>query len=442
MKTRLTNAKIKRSKDNFNNNNNVNAASTNGVNTVGENTNNELSFDHEMPALKDIITFNFTNDHEDDDEEADMNNMDTTIQVSPTPTTRIHKNHPLDQVIGDLHSTTQTRHMLKNLEEHRSQECKHTNGNSKPLLKDEDGEKVDVHIYRSMIGSLMYLTSLRPDIMFAVCACARYQVNLKVSHLHVVKRIFRYLKGHPKLVLWYQKDSSFDLVAYTDSDYARASLDRKSTTEGVNTPQSDEDILKLKELMKLCTNLQSRVLALEKIKATQANEIDSLKIESSNDNEDLGEDASKQWRINDIDADEGITLVSTHNVAELFDVDQDLYEEQQELNDKEKATLFMKLLEKRGSSLQQREMKKKGTDHQQELNKRSIMCTYLKNIEGWKPKSLKNKFFDNIQELFDKAMKRVNTFVDYRTELVVESSKKAETEVTEGSSKRAGEEIE
>ncbi|GJX04942.1 hypothetical protein Tco_0190858 [Tanacetum coccineum] len=64
----------------------------------------------------------------------------------------------------------------------------------KPLLKDEDGKEVDVHLYRSMIGSLMYLTSSRPDIMFAVCACARYQVNPKVSHLHAVKRIFRYLK--------------------------------------------------------------------------------------------------------------------------------------------------------------------------------------------------------------------------------------------------------
>ncbi|GJR16087.1 uncharacterized mitochondrial protein-like protein [Tanacetum coccineum] len=65
-----------------------------------------------------------------------------------------------------------------------------------------------------------------------VCACARYQVNPKVSHLHAVKRIFRYLKGQPKLGLWYLKDSPFDLVAYTDSDYARASLDRKFTTGG------------------------------------------------------------------------------------------------------------------------------------------------------------------------------------------------------------------
>ncbi|GJV89025.1 putative ribonuclease H-like domain-containing protein [Tanacetum coccineum] len=102
----------------------------------------------------------------------------------------------------------------------------------KPLPKDENGKDVDVHMYRLMIGSLMYLTSSRPDIMFVVCTCARYQVNLKVSHLHAVKRIFRYLKGQLKLGLWYPKDSPFDLVAYTDSDYARASLDRKSTTGG------------------------------------------------------------------------------------------------------------------------------------------------------------------------------------------------------------------
>nr|GEW74106.1 hypothetical protein [Tanacetum cinerariifolium] len=100
----------------------------------------------------------------------------------------------------------------------------------KPLLKVPDGEDVDVHTYRSMIGSLMYLTSSRPDIMFAVCACARFQVTPKASHLYAVKRIFRYLKGKPHLGLWYPKNSPFDLVAYSDSDYAGASLDRKSTT--------------------------------------------------------------------------------------------------------------------------------------------------------------------------------------------------------------------
>ncbi|GJX17707.1 putative ribonuclease H-like domain-containing protein [Tanacetum coccineum] len=102
----------------------------------------------------------------------------------------------------------------------------------KPLVKDGDATDVDVHLYRSMIGSLMYLTASRLDIMFAVCACARFQVTPKTSHLLAVKRIFRYLKGKPTLGLWYSRDSPFELVAYTDSDYAGATQDRKSTTGG------------------------------------------------------------------------------------------------------------------------------------------------------------------------------------------------------------------
>ncbi|GJT98576.1 putative ribonuclease H-like domain-containing protein [Tanacetum coccineum] len=100
----------------------------------------------------------------------------------------------------------------------------------KPLVKDEEASDVDVHLYRSMIGSLMYLTASRPDIMFAVCACSRFQVTPKSSHLSAVKRIFRYLKGKPKLGLWYPRVSSFDLESYSDSDYGGANLNRKSTT--------------------------------------------------------------------------------------------------------------------------------------------------------------------------------------------------------------------
>ncbi|GJV53406.1 putative ribonuclease H-like domain-containing protein, partial [Tanacetum coccineum] len=102
----------------------------------------------------------------------------------------------------------------------------------KPLVKDEEASDVDVHLYRSMIGSLMYLTASRPDIMFAVCASSRFQVTPKSSHLSAVKRIFRYLKDKTKLGLWYPRVSSFDLESYSDSDYAEANLDRKSTTGG------------------------------------------------------------------------------------------------------------------------------------------------------------------------------------------------------------------
>ncbi|GKB32732.1 putative ribonuclease H-like domain-containing protein, partial [Tanacetum coccineum] len=100
----------------------------------------------------------------------------------------------------------------------------------KPLVKDGDAEDVDVHLYRSMIRSLMYLITSIPDIMFAVCACARFQVTPKTSYLTTVKRIFRYLKGKPTLGLWYSRDSPFELVAYSDSDYADATQDNKSTT--------------------------------------------------------------------------------------------------------------------------------------------------------------------------------------------------------------------
>nr|GEX96936.1 hypothetical protein [Tanacetum cinerariifolium] len=99
--------------------------------------------------------------------------------------------------------------------------------------KDGTGKDVNLYLYRSMIRSLMYLTASRPDIMFVICACARHQVTPKECHLHAVKRIFRYLKGHPKLGLWYPKDSPFDLVAYSDSDYGGATQDHKSTTRGL-----------------------------------------------------------------------------------------------------------------------------------------------------------------------------------------------------------------
>nr|GEX64108.1 hypothetical protein [Tanacetum cinerariifolium] len=85
---------------------------------------------------------------------------------------------------------------------------------NKALIKDAEAKDVDVYLYRSVIGSLMYLTASKPDIMFVVCACARFQVTPKTSHLYVVKRIFRYLKVQTKLGFWYPRDSSFNLEAF------------------------------------------------------------------------------------------------------------------------------------------------------------------------------------------------------------------------------------
>ncbi|KAL7589489.1 hypothetical protein Lser_V15G40850 [Lactuca serriola] len=100
------------------------------------------------------------------------------------------------------------------------------------LHADPTGTDVNHSLYRGMIGSLLYLTVSRPDIMFGTILCAQFQANPKESHLMDVKRIFRYLKGTQNLALWYPRDSAFELFGYTDSDYAGCNLDKKSTLGG------------------------------------------------------------------------------------------------------------------------------------------------------------------------------------------------------------------
>ncbi|GJT34966.1 hypothetical protein Tco_0925385 [Tanacetum coccineum] len=183
-----------------------------------------------MLLMEDIGIFNDAYADRDEGVEADFNNLELTTVVSPIPPSKIHKDHPKDQIIGELHSATQTRGMSKKSARENAmikpKKCDSSPWKiskldmgtcrknlhmkiastplepNKPLLKDEEAAAVDVHLYRSMIGSLMYLTASRPNIMFAVCNYDRFQVSPKTSHLHAVKRIFRYLKGQPKLGLW------------------------------------------------------------------------------------------------------------------------------------------------------------------------------------------------------------------------------------------------
>nr|GEU56216.1 hypothetical protein [Tanacetum cinerariifolium] len=538
--------------DNVNSTNNVNTVSLT-INVAGTNEDNELLFDPNMPVLEDVSIFNFSSDDEDDGIVADMNNLDTTIKVSPILTTRIQKDHPLDQIIRDLHSTTQTRMMPKNLEEHGFEELlqiklqevwtlvdlpngkravgtkwvfrnkkdereimirnkarlvaqwytqeegidydevfapvarikaislflayasfkdfvvyqmdvksdflyvkieeeaymssmeeltfflglqvkqkkdgifisqdkyvteilkkfgftKVKNASTpmetqKPLPKDEDGEEVDVHMYRSMIGLLMYLTSSRPNIMFAVCAYARYQVNPKVSHLHVVKRIFRAGKGFsgritplfPTMGVQSKLDEGSamptdphhtpTILQSSSSQPRKTHKPRKPTRKATQVPhpsdpikhvtdeavhkelgdslvrattiasglKAEQDsgakkpwgILLLKLGLRVYLNI-SMIYCSQETKTTQSNEIASLKgrvkklkkrnksrthklkrlykvglttkEESSYNKESLGEDASKQGRIDAIDADEDITIVNVQDDAEMFDV--------------------------------------------------------------------------------------------------------------------------
>nr|GEV91299.1 hypothetical protein [Tanacetum cinerariifolium] len=269
-----------------NSTNKVNAASTPvpAIRQNSTNITNTFSAD-DMPALEDIT---YSDDEEDVGAEADFSNLETNLTKNPKWYTKLLKipvglklcrrsffnsrckrnkarlvaqGHTQDEgidyeeVFAPVARIEAIRYMFVNLQDLKtliilirftkwstySMDCikaLELDGKSastpidteKPLLKDTDGQDVDVHTYRSMIGSLMYITSSRLDIMFAVCACARFQVTPKASHLHAIKRIFRYLKGKPHLGLWYPKDSPLNLVAYSDSNYAGASLDRKSTT--------------------------------------------------------------------------------------------------------------------------------------------------------------------------------------------------------------------
>jgi hypothetical protein len=103
-------------------------------------------------------------------------------------------------------------------------------GTNESLDSDANGNMVDQKIYQSMIENLLYVTASRPDVMFSVCICARFQASLRKSHLKATKRILRYLKHTQNIRLWYPKGAKFELVGYSDSDYAGCKVERRSTS--------------------------------------------------------------------------------------------------------------------------------------------------------------------------------------------------------------------
>ena len=98
------------------------------------------------------------------------------------------------------------------------------------LDKDEKGKSIDSTMYRGMIGSLLHLTASRPNIMYSVCLCARFQSCPKESHLSVVKRILRYLKGTIDIGLWYPKSNNFQLIGFLNTDFVGCRVERKNTS--------------------------------------------------------------------------------------------------------------------------------------------------------------------------------------------------------------------
>ncbi|GJX38376.1 hypothetical protein Tco_0251679 [Tanacetum coccineum] len=224
-----------------------------------------------------------------------------------------------------------------------------------------------------------------------------------------------------------------------------------SLLAGVNTPRSDEDSLKLKELMELFASKDVN-LSVDEVTLAQAlaalksakPKADKVKVQDKGKGIMVEEHLKmkKKYHIS-FDKQEAIRLQAEFDEEERLTKEKDeanvaLTEKWNDIQAKFDANYQL------AQRLQAQEQEELTDEEKARLpptraQQRSIMCTYSKNMEGWKPKSLKNKSFANIQELFDKAFKRVNTFVDYRTELMEESSKKAE--VMEESSKKAKAEI-
>jgi hypothetical protein len=126
--------------------------------------------------------------------------------------------------------TKYTRDILKKFDMVNAKPIKTPMPTNGHLDLDKDGKAVDQKVYRSMIGSLLYLCASRLDIMLSVCMCARFQANPKECHLMVVKRILRYLVHTPNFGLWYPEGSNFNLLGYSNSDYAGCKVERKSTS--------------------------------------------------------------------------------------------------------------------------------------------------------------------------------------------------------------------
>ena len=127
----------------------------------------------------------------------------------------------------------QTKYRKKLIKKFSMEKCKEAStpmATSTYLDLDEKGKSVDELKYRGMIGSLLYLIAIRPDIMLSVFLCSMYQANLKESHLTVVKRIIKYLKCTTNVGLWYPKGTSLSVISFLDFDFPGCKLDRKSTS--------------------------------------------------------------------------------------------------------------------------------------------------------------------------------------------------------------------
>nr|GEW64463.1 hypothetical protein [Tanacetum cinerariifolium] len=538
----------------------INTANTN-INIGSLNINNVGSNDPSMPSFEETGIFDDVYDDKEVGAEADINNLKLLTVVSHIPTTRVYKDHLKEQIIGDLNLATQTKRMINFSEENvmvyvddiifgstkkslcdEFEQMMHKRFQmssmreltfflglqiastlmepNKALIKDTEAEDINVHLYKSMIGSLMYLIASMPNIMFVVCACAMFQVTPKTSHLHDVKRIFRYLKGQPKLGLWlisWQcKKQTIVANSTNEAEYVaaasccgqiRALVNGKNIITEASIRRDlrlddDEGTACLPNAAIFEELVRMRVLSLEQIKTNQAAKIKKLKkrvkklegkknkrthglkrlykvrltarVEYFKEDEGLGdqEDASKQGRITVIDADEDLSLIDETaqdqeriNDEDLFgfnDLDEvstaadevvtttksveGIIAATTPLISKDDVTLAQTLVEIKAAKPKAKEAKDKDKGIMMEPGKplkKKDQITFDEEVARkldaqMKAKRKRGQLGRRMKQT--ELLQESNTFVAMDSE-VMEGSKKTQAEVTEGSSKRAGDEI-
>nr|GEW00865.1 hypothetical protein [Tanacetum cinerariifolium] len=526
-----------------------------------ENEYNELSFDLNMLALEYVSTFNFLSYDKDDGTMADINNLNTTIQMDDKSDflykkikEKVYVCQPPGfedlEFLDRVYKVKKARMDYNKLLEHGMKPCQHTcwtmvfkegkltspyssegtkvifyefkfikmisslvqlrrsyamhlrevkNASTpmetqKPLLKDEDGEEVDVHmeaqIHARVDGKKVVISkvSIKRDLQFEDEERVDYLPNSIIfEQLASMRKGFsgRITSLFPTMLV----QSQLDKAIYKELDDR---LVKAATT--ASSLEAEQDIM---------NQVPKELLQVVVPGAKKPYEILLLKLDKDN----LGKDASKQGRrIDDNDADEDITLVNVQVDAKLFDADKDLggekhkkkdqirldkeaalkleaefneeqrlvgekakkqleanitlietwdnvqvkinadyqlaerlqVDEKEELSVTKKATLFMQLLEKRRKFFAAKRVEDKRNKPPTQAQKRKIMCTYLKNMKGYTLKQLKEFKFDKVQEMFDRAFKMVNTFKDLRTELVQrrEKEKRAREELIQKRAKK------
>ncbi|GJV79987.1 hypothetical protein Tco_1515857 [Tanacetum coccineum] len=469
--------------------------------------------DPKMPNLEDTGIFGGAYDDEDFVAGGDMNNLESSMPVSPIATTRVHKDHPVEQIIRDLHLAPQIRRMTKNSEEHVEIliVCKSTDiwfreqqayGNlvqysycmfwSTAKIKTVNNK---TQIRAKVDGKTIVITesSVRRDLHFddeddeAVheergdsverAATTATSLDAEQSSGASPRRQDTILGDRPAQTRFKRIESSAEKSLGDQEDASKHGRNEIDQDEGISCVPSDmdvsavspirpvydsiiDDITLAKTLMKIKSSAsrsqkdkgvmfkepseptttsrpQPHIPAKDKGKGIMQEPEKPVKLdEEARLEREREEEASIAALIEEWDSIEA-TIDDDRELAKQLQA-----QEKEELTVEEQSKLLAKFIETRRKYIAAKRVEEYRNKPPTKTQQRSLMCTYLKNMEGYKHKDFKGKSFDAIKKLFEKAYKRVNTFVVMDSKVVESSGKKAESNGKEAvSKKRAGEKL-